>query len=963
MSHRTLTDPPATLAPFADPTALRSLILRRGFVDIGAVRALTRLETLQLQHCRNTAVSFTDLGPVATLPQLQRLDLVDLTGVTDFSALRALRRLEQLFIVGCPGFHDAGLLRACRRTLRVLHLEQTYDDKGGSDDGTKATPALDVRRLPYFPRLTRFVCRLPAHVTGLAWVPAVLNVTATAPDVELEVCGSRGLTDLRALRRCPAVHVLSLFRCPRVTTLADVAHLPRLRELDLDSCTGVTNLTPLARCVHLRTLKMDSVTLTQPLPVLPALQRLSVRYTCTQALIDRLPQATPALAALDIGGDVYPRATKGITSLLPLLACPHLRTVAVRFVDGLTEDVWTAFFADARALTRFTLAVGGRPDGKYAAKAVAVDPWLVTDSFVAHYLRARRTTLTRLDLTAVFECTHLPSGAWMAGCTALREVYLGGTNVRDLTPLAALPHLERLDCCDAKGNAAPILSVAPLAGCGALRRLSLRRCDALQSLAALDQCPQLASLDVRGCDRVPAATIQALARRPKLSVTHDLVRRDQAQRYRTHDNGGRPFEVHVAPDRTVTVYKQRPPAETASLRRLHAVYDRTAPVFHGKVAEVFVGRSPLNAWTAESDGYGEHGPACDGNTMLFRTRPDRFEYLFVGRETLKTFRTRHAITRFVSYVGSNDVPYPYAVDDVHNVFYDLTGEVVCTKLSSTTASVFNAYCKLPSFEADCHRVERWSVAGTRVDVGKGDTPTSQYTRYVQKGQATRKRDGLPTTHVTLVAHRAHTRRSARQSRGRRWYTLPYTVVADYARQLLHSTNDCFEWAAFRGDTTHRCRWHHPQKGTVRCLLQRERAPADHYRDHPDVRSLAAHGIHVVQREKAVDVEFDDDHHLFASSAEARAYAKDVEAVILPHPIDKAKQSVFLTQHPHAYRLLRLPHPLRIRPHPSWPGHVVLCEQRTEPPRSRVVTRKQYVALHKAYTKRVGVEGMRMRSVH
>lgn len=104
-------------------------------------------------------------------------------------------------------------------------------------------------------------------------------------------------------------------------------------------------------------------------------------------------------------------------------------------------------------------------------------------------------------------------------------------------------------------------------------------------------------------------------------------------------------------------------------------------------------------------------------------------------------------------------------------------------------------------------------------------------------------------------------------------------------------------------------------------------------------------------------------YLFASSEEARAYAKDVEAAILPHPIDKAGETAFLTQHPHAYRLLRLPHPLRIRPHPSWPGHVVLCEHRTRPPGSRVVTRKQYGAMHKAYTKRVGVEGMRMRSVH
>lgn len=270
-----------------------------------------------------------------------------------------------------------------------------------------------------------------------------------------------------------------------------------------------------------------------------------------------------------------------------------------------------------------------------------------------------------LDLTGAFDVTHLPTGDWMTK-SVVREVRLGGTNVRDVSPLCALPKLERLDCCDAKGNAAPILDIRALAGCTTLQRLSLRRCDALRDVDVA-HVPRLTWLDVRECDQVPTAAIRALMEQPRhtaLVVKHDLTQRLRQRRFRTHNNGGRPFEVVIDTNEThparhtietiVTVYAQRPYEDIEHITRPFYTYDRNTPIFRGKVAQVFVGRSPYTSWSATT---GRHGPAYDGNTLLFRIDGNALRYMFVG-STVFTFEARHPITRFVSRLGNSDVPYP-----------------------------------------------------------------------------------------------------------------------------------------------------------------------------------------------------------------------------------------------------------------------------------------------------------------
>jgi len=119
--------------------------------------------------------------------------------------------------------------------------------------------------------------------------------------------------------------------------------------------------------------------------------------------------------------------------------------------------------------------------------------------------------------------------------------------------------------------------------------------------------------------------------------------------YLTHDNGGRPFKVCFTPTR-FWVLKPRSTEGDGPL-----VHD-TVAVKPTPYARVFVGRSPRNATTEYSKGY---GPKFDGNSMLFETEPGK--YTFVG-ERVTTFRTRSPVETFVSPVGNNDVPYPFAVD-------------------------------------------------------------------------------------------------------------------------------------------------------------------------------------------------------------------------------------------------------------------------------------------------------------
>ena len=136
--------------------------------------------------------------------------------------------------------------------------------------------------------------------------------------------------------------------------------------------------------------------------------------------------------------------------------------------------------------------------------------------------------------------------------------------------------------------------------------------------------------------------------------------------YLVHDNGGRPWCVHVNDAETqVTVYTEVPshaepdggPAFYDDERKIHTHHYFRRPTAQFDVSQVFVGKSPLNHMTAQSQA---HGSEFDGNTILFQ-RADTGQYVYIER-IIVAFDALAPIVHYVSPVGNSDVPYAYAVD-------------------------------------------------------------------------------------------------------------------------------------------------------------------------------------------------------------------------------------------------------------------------------------------------------------
>ena len=148
-----------------------------------------------------------------------------------------------------------------------------------------------------------------------------------------------------------------------------------------------------------------------------------------------------------------------------------------------------------------------------------------------------------------------------------------------------------------------------------------------------------------------------------LSSDTDLIK----DTYLTHFNGGRPFAVVVQPT-VVTIYdnSSSPPSLLMTFT---------------DVRKTFVGKSPLTPMTEFSGG---HGKMFDGNSILVQT--ESLRYVFIG-DIVYSFDSVSNIVSYVSEVGNNDVPYPYATDDQNNVY--LMIEKVIVKNHSGTIDPYN----------------------------------------------------------------------------------------------------------------------------------------------------------------------------------------------------------------------------------------------------------------------------------
>lgn len=136
------------------------------------------------------------------------------------------------------------------------------------------------------------------------------------------------------------------------------------------------------------------------------------------------------------------------------------------------------------------------------------------------------------------------------------------------------------------------------------------------------------------------------------------------QEYYTHDNGGRPFLVKIYQN-YVDVYKE----EGDNSEETRNSYKK---IYRFKFIEIFIGKSPKSKMTEFSSGYGSD---FDGNSILLKI--DQNRYIFIG-EKISEFETTNDITEYISPVGNNDVPYPFAIDSKGN-YYLMAEEVFMKK--------------------------------------------------------------------------------------------------------------------------------------------------------------------------------------------------------------------------------------------------------------------------------------------
>lgn len=126
--------------------------------------------------------------------------------------------------------------------------------------------------------------------------------------------------------------------------------------------------------------------------------------------------------------------------------------------------------------------------------------------------------------------------------------------------------------------------------------------------------------------------------------------------YVTLDNGGTPFIVSTF-DNHIKVY-------------VNGCHKFRRMVFSSEIEEIFIGRSIINKMT-EFSGAGE---GWEGNSILIKLPGEDNQYVYIG-ESIYKFTAYTKIVDYVSPVGNNSVPYPYAIDELGN-YYLITESVV-----------------------------------------------------------------------------------------------------------------------------------------------------------------------------------------------------------------------------------------------------------------------------------------------
>ena len=119
------------------------------------------------------------------------------------------------------------------------------------------------------------------------------------------------------------------------------------------------------------------------------------------------------------------------------------------------------------------------------------------------------------------------------------------------------------------------------------------------------------------------------------------------------------------------------------------IYDTISKKLVTKVEDamnIFTGTSTLS--DISKDDCGVYGPKYRGNTILINyLRPNH--YMYIG-EMIYTFDTSEPIEKYISDIGNNLVPYPYAVSE-NNVYLLAEKTIVPKTTLKSPKNIYNYF--------------------------------------------------------------------------------------------------------------------------------------------------------------------------------------------------------------------------------------------------------------------------------
>ena len=143
-----------------------------------------------------------------------------------------------------------------------------------------------------------------------------------------------------------------------------------------------------------------------------------------------------------------------------------------------------------------------------------------------------------------------------------------------------------------------------------------------------------------------------------------------AKKYLTLDNGSRPYLVYVNKldsfKYRVNIYKQNDKYYTIDMYS-DCTYYYTKLAKSYLCNRVFISKTPINQCLCDKH---INFSKYTGNTILLELPKLRYVFIETG---IYEFAVKNKILKYFSYVGNNDVPYPYAID--HEYYYFMLDNV------------------------------------------------------------------------------------------------------------------------------------------------------------------------------------------------------------------------------------------------------------------------------------------------